>query len=39
MMNEFGLDLENVLKNENYSVIDYFSDNPTDFSNLNCKIN
>ena len=30
LMNEFGLDLDNILKNENYSVIDYFSDNPVD---------
>jgi len=31
IMKEFGLDLEYVLKNENYSIIDYFADNPIDF--------
>jgi len=28
IMQEFGLKLEYLLKNENYSVIDYFADNP-----------
>ncbi len=31
IMNEFGLDLEYLLKNENYSIIDYFAENPIDF--------
>lgn len=28
IMNEFGLNLDYLLKNENYSVIDYFAENP-----------
>jgi len=28
IMHEFGLKLDDLLKNENYSVIDYFADNP-----------
>ena len=31
IMTEFGLDLEYLLENENYSVIDYFADNPINF--------
>ena len=31
IMVEFGLDLEYLLENENYSVIDYFAENPIDF--------
>lgn len=31
IMYEFGLDLKYLLENENYSVIDYFADNPVEF--------
>lgn len=31
IMTEFGLDLDYFLKNENYSVIDYFAENPVAF--------
>ncbi len=31
IMNEFGLDLKYLLKNENYSIIDYFAENPVKF--------
>ncbi len=33
IMIEFGLDLEYLLKHENFSVIDYFAENPIDFMN------
>ena len=31
IMQEMDLDLEKLLKYENYSVIDYFADNPVEF--------